>query len=766
MRERKIKRKAFVIVEKMEEKQKEEKGIIGAIDNIISGEAQSKTEKKIEDFIPKLKKGGKEKSKEIIPDSPLDSKKEEKKTGKSFLIFLGSQDYQKSLSWVLKGIEKKYEKIIYVTLTAPKNSVLTKLKDAGIETKKFFFVDGVSLTTERKEKTEEENCIYISSPEALVELSLTISDLAASFEKIENKTIVFDSVSTIIENTSETSATKFVNSVANKTKMKGIDTYFFALKEDFEKKAMKEIGLLMDETTTYEDKNEGNQLSKQVFVPSLGEMMNEVQTMQREISTNFYERGLKNKMEEIKERLEILEEINDKIRKLEFANEKEKEKYENIYETIKEIKAKLTKAEKINTLEEKIIELYRKIEEHDEKTQLGEELRKSIETQKNNELKGAIEEIKRRLKALEGFESLEEEVKALKSRLEKAQEEIEKGLNEKNLFDSEKIKDLENEIKEIAKKIDEERKSQNQDFQTEDFSKQLEEIKAKIEKQSENYEELIKDAETQTKAIGFFVSDAKEKLASFEKVAEIEKNLKSLETKVEQEMAKIEQYRENIGDVQEKLNGFEKLYQEIDKVREKIDVTQQEVSKFLKFPEQLSEMEVQTESKIKEMIESMKYKESIEEFEKQISKLIQKEQTEKEKIETNLNNINKNIENKLNELIEKEKQKEQTEKEKIETSIKIMNKISELEKSLSKLEKRLEISELERMLLESDSELKELEREKTMAQESLKRLSDPGYSSEKEAELKATLEKIQDAESVIMKKMKETNSRMEKLKEN
>ncbi|MEM4364207.1 MAG: RuvB-like domain-containing protein [Candidatus Diapherotrites archaeon] len=123
------------------------------------------------------------------------------------------------------------------------------------------------------------------------------------------------------------------------------------------------------------------------------------------------------------------------------------------------------------------------------------------------------------------------------------------------------------------------------------------------------------------------------------------------------------------------------------------------------------------------------------------------------------------VETKISEILEKEKRKDEIEKERLEMNLKMLNKIEELESTLSKLEKRLEISELERMLEESDSELKELNHEKEVVKEALMKLSDPNYSNEKSTELKDTLENIQNAEKTIMNKMKEITKRIEVLKE-
>ncbi|MEM4256969.1 MAG: hypothetical protein QXD98_01270, partial [Candidatus Diapherotrites archaeon] len=200
-------RRSDILGEKMEEKtQPNDKGIIRVIDKLIA----NKEEPNIEEFMPKLKKGGKEKIKELKLTSELEksalenSKENEKKeVGKTFLIFLKSKEYQKSLIWILKGITKNYEKIIYVTLNNTKNSLVAKLEEENIVTNKFFFIDAISLTTEEK-KEEEQNCAYVSSPQALVEMSLTLSNVFAMQDKQQKKALIFDSVSTLLDNENET----------------------------------------------------------------------------------------------------------------------------------------------------------------------------------------------------------------------------------------------------------------------------------------------------------------------------------------------------------------------------------------------------------------------------------------------------------------------------------------------------------------------------------------------------------------------------------
>ncbi|MEM4261544.1 MAG: hypothetical protein QXI10_01130 [Candidatus Diapherotrites archaeon] len=772
--------------EKMEEKtQPNDKGIIRVIDKLIA----NKEEPNIEEFMPKLKKGGKEKIKELKLTSELEksalenSKENEKKeVGKTFLIFLKSKEYQKSLIWILKGITKNYEKIIYVTLNNTKNSLVAKLEEENIVTNKFFFIDAISLTTEEK-KEEEQNCAYVSSPQALVEMSLTLSNVFAMQDKQQKKALIFDSVSTLLDNENETNVSKFVHSITTKTKSNNIDAYFFALNEDMEKKTLKEIGLFMDETTSYEENTQEKVVNKQTFVPHLSDLINEIEAMHREIDENRYERGLKERLEEIKQRLELLEEIKDKMRKLEFSNEKEKENYEELSESINEIKSKISKTESINLLEEKILQLYRKIEEHDEKTQLGEELRKSIEAQKNNEFKNSMEEIKEKLKQLENIDLLKEELNSLEKRIEDTQEMLEKSFEDKETKESETINELTKQVHEIAKKVDEAKKSEKIDFSLEPINKELEELKDKIDRHAANYEELLKDSETKAKAMGFLITEVKEKLNKLEKIADIEKNINELEKKFEEQVKQLQNYEENLMQIKTKVGNFDKLFEEMGYVRSKIEETQKELANIMKFPERITESEEKekqeieelkeklidtemiTQQKINEILESDKRTQNqlfdLMKMPEKIAQIRTKEDAEIESIKES----EKQIETKISEILEKEKRKDEIEKERLEMNLKMLNKIEELESTLSKLEKRLEISELERMLEESDSELKELNHEKEVVKEALMKLSDPNYSNEKSTELKDTLENIQNAEKTIMNKMKEITKRIEVLKE-
>ena len=82
------------------------------------------------------------------------------------LSVLSARYYTESVAYLLKDLEGV--KICYVTLNKPMDALIRAFSHDGINTKNIFFIDAVT-------KSETKNAIIISSPFALTELSIAIS---------------------------------------------------------------------------------------------------------------------------------------------------------------------------------------------------------------------------------------------------------------------------------------------------------------------------------------------------------------------------------------------------------------------------------------------------------------------------------------------------------------------------------------------------------------------------------------------------------------
>lgn len=157
------------------------------------------------------------------------------------VLIIPNKDYQKRVTDLTKDIAKLSEKICYVSLNKPYKTLLKNFTDAGIDTTKFIFIDAITKTAEMPPVVE--NCEFVSSPGALTELSLAISN---TLETKGVNLIVFDSLSTMLVYEDENIVTKFVHSLMAKIRVMGCRGIFTCLKQDSDTVLLKDVNMFAD----------------------------------------------------------------------------------------------------------------------------------------------------------------------------------------------------------------------------------------------------------------------------------------------------------------------------------------------------------------------------------------------------------------------------------------------------------------------------------------------------------------------------------------
>lgn len=162
------------------------------------------------------------------------------------LLIISSEEYLKSITIVLKRASLKYGKILYISLNELYENLIRNLENNEIDIKNFYFIDAITSTAQTNiERTT--NCTFVTSPNALIELSLVISQ---KIDELEPDMIIFDSLSTLFIYENEATAVKFVHSLIGKMKAAGCDSILTTLEGDANRKAIKDLGMFVDEFLT------------------------------------------------------------------------------------------------------------------------------------------------------------------------------------------------------------------------------------------------------------------------------------------------------------------------------------------------------------------------------------------------------------------------------------------------------------------------------------------------------------------------------------
>lgn len=164
------------------------------------------------------------------------------------VLIIPDKDYKKKWMNLVKELSTVDGKICYISLNTPYETLLDSFKIMGIDASKFYFIDAITKTATIPE--ESEKCEYVSSPGALTELSLAISNL------LDSKTfdyLIFDSLSTLLVYENENTVTKFIHQLISKIRVMKSKAVFSILKQDTGSVLLKDINMFADRVLDIEN---------------------------------------------------------------------------------------------------------------------------------------------------------------------------------------------------------------------------------------------------------------------------------------------------------------------------------------------------------------------------------------------------------------------------------------------------------------------------------------------------------------------------------
>ena len=159
----------------------------------------------------------------------------------STLILIPSNKYNEIIATVPQLISGS--KICYITLNKTYNAIMDLFEnEPAIDIDNFIFIDGITKSIGKVENRE--NCYFVSSPQALTELSIVISE----FLQYQFDYVIIDSLTTLlIYQKSEQPVVKFLSNIVHKIKENGCRGIFYALN-------VEEHNLLIQESSMITDK--------------------------------------------------------------------------------------------------------------------------------------------------------------------------------------------------------------------------------------------------------------------------------------------------------------------------------------------------------------------------------------------------------------------------------------------------------------------------------------------------------------------------------
>jgi len=165
--------------------------------------------------------------------------------GNVVLILTSAEKYLENIVSALKTlINKKNHSCVYVTINKPYQVLLNVLKKNSINTEKIFFIDLISRMT-RIEAAGAKDCLFITSPDSLTELSIAITESVGNLRD-KNKFIFLDSLSTMLIYNQTGTVTKFAHFLIGKMKTETVKMIIISLEKEMDPKLVSQISSFVD----------------------------------------------------------------------------------------------------------------------------------------------------------------------------------------------------------------------------------------------------------------------------------------------------------------------------------------------------------------------------------------------------------------------------------------------------------------------------------------------------------------------------------------
>jgi hypothetical protein len=170
------------------------------------------------------------------------------KKGGIYIITIPPKIYSSESVKIIKHIEKISKKICYVNLNKFLTSLIKDLEDSEIDTKKFFFVDAITKSTDPNMQ-DEENRKFVRSPSALTELSITIAEVLSSSKP---EALFFDSISACLVYNPEMITVKFLHTLIGRIRAAKCTAVLTCLEQE-KPRVIEDLGMFVDGTMNSKD---------------------------------------------------------------------------------------------------------------------------------------------------------------------------------------------------------------------------------------------------------------------------------------------------------------------------------------------------------------------------------------------------------------------------------------------------------------------------------------------------------------------------------
>ncbi len=159
------------------------------------------------------------------------------KKDQNIVVICNSKKHEKTMIKLHKAVSKKFKKIGMITVNKSFSALIEKFQEQGIDYSNYYFIDCIS--EKNMIVSQSKQCLYVSSPTALTELSLSVGKLR------QIDLIILDNISSLLLYNKDAEILKFLHGMMTKIRQIKTKAIYSILKES-KKEFLADIELFAD----------------------------------------------------------------------------------------------------------------------------------------------------------------------------------------------------------------------------------------------------------------------------------------------------------------------------------------------------------------------------------------------------------------------------------------------------------------------------------------------------------------------------------------
>ena len=163
--------------------------------------------------------------------------------GEVIILIMPPENLVKGNIELIKLINKKYKRGIYITINQPYASLINLLKRNKVKYDDIFFIDLITASVTSKPK-KTKNCLFVDSATSLTELGISVEQLLATIDG--KKFLIVDNLGAFLIYNDEEVFLEFSHFLISKLRLYNVTAILMTVDEEDSNKLVKNIGGFCD----------------------------------------------------------------------------------------------------------------------------------------------------------------------------------------------------------------------------------------------------------------------------------------------------------------------------------------------------------------------------------------------------------------------------------------------------------------------------------------------------------------------------------------